>query len=76
MICNFFAVNFSAESFLQLSKPLWGELLSKFEIYGTRREKWIPKLLKKIDASQLPPKYGGSEDWKPLNFTEYQPLGT
>ena len=59
-------VNFAAENFIQISRPFMGTLLDKYEIYGTRAGKWKPMLLRRIPASQLPPKYGGNEDWKPL----------
>ena len=65
-------VNYAAESWLNLSKPFWADFMDKFEIYGTRSEKWKPLLLRKIAADQLPPKYGGSPDWKPLGFNEYR----
>ena len=63
-------MNYAAESFLTMAKPFLGDILSKFEICGTQREKWKPKLFQKISPSQLPAKYGGSEDWKPLKFNQ------
>lgn len=76
LIYSFLVVNFAAESFINVAKPFWADFLSKFQIYGTRGERWIPKLLKKIAASELPPKYGGSnKDWKPLGLTENMQTG-
>ena len=63
-----FPVNYAAETFINIAKPFIGYLLERVEIYGTRSEKWKPKLLKTIPANQLPPKYGGSEDWKPVSL--------
>ena len=58
--------NFAAESWLNLARPLLGTFLDGFEVCGTQSEKWKPVLLRKIPASQLPAKYGGSKEWKCL----------
>ena len=65
---TWFVVNFAAETFINLAKPYFGNLLEKMEIYGTRSEKWKPIILRKIPPNQLPPTYGGAKDWKPLPF--------
>ena len=64
-----FPVDYSAETFISLARPLSENYLEKLDFYGTRNEKWRPKLLQKIPGSQLPPKYGGDKDWKPLPLT-------
>ena len=63
-------VNYAAESWIGLTRPFWDEFLHKFQVFGTHSEKWKPILLKYVDASQLPPKYGGTNNWKPLEFQE------
>ena len=61
-------VNYAAETFMNLAKPYFENFMEKLEVYGTRSEKWKPRILRKIPASQLPPVYGGNKDWKPLPF--------
>lgn len=53
---------------MDLAKPFLGNFLEKFEIYGTRAEKWKPKILRQIPATQLPPELGGFAAWKPIPF--------
>ena len=60
------AVNFVGETFMSLSRPYMGTLLNNMEIYGPQSNTWKPRLLSKIPANQLPPKYGGHEGWKAL----------
>ena len=72
-----FVANFLAESVVNLSRPFMGSVLDKFELYGTRKENWIPKLVKKLPADQLPPDFGGNKNhepvyafpWSPFKFT-------
>ena len=63
-----FTVNFSAEMFINSARPFLNNYVEKFEMYGTRMDKWKPLILKKISADQLAPKLGGSPDWKPVPF--------
>ena len=56
-------VNYAVETWLNLTKPFWGDFMAKIDVYGTEIAVWKPKLLKNIDASQLPPKFGGAEGW-------------
>lgn len=51
-----------------MARHFAGNLLDKIEVYGPQKEKWKPKVLSKIPASQLPRKFGGDKDWKPLPF--------
>ncbi|CAG7831206.1 unnamed protein product [Allacma fusca] len=51
---------------LDMGKPLIGNILSKFDVYGTNPEKWIPRLSRKIPLDQLPHSLGGREDFQPL----------
>ena len=53
------------------ARPFLGNWLEKYEIYGTRMDKWKPIILRKIGADQLAPKYGGTNtDWKPIPFKQ------
>ena len=62
-----FEANYGAETFINLSRPFLGTMLEKYEIFGTRPQKWQHILLKSIAADQLPPAYSGRETgWKPL----------
>ena len=61
-------VNFAAETFMNEVRPFVGSYLDKFEIYGTRIEKWKPRIFRTISADQLAPAYGGSSDWRPVPF--------
>ena len=65
---NLFAavVNFSSETFINMARPFMGALLDKFDFYGPQKSHWRARLMRKIPADQLPPKYGGVEGWKPL----------
>ena len=67
-IISNFLVNFAAETFINLGRPHFSHALVKANIFGTHSEKWKPKIIRKIPATQLPPKYGGTTDWKPLPF--------
>ena len=58
--------NYAAETFINIARPFLGSLLEKYEMYGTRSDKWKQALLRKIPYDQLPARYGGSEDWKPV----------
>ena len=59
--------NFIAESLINMSRPFMGSILDKFELFGTRRDQWMPRLVKKLPSDQLPVSYGGSnKDFKPV----------
>ena len=60
------SVNYAAETSLALAGTFLGDIRDRTDIYGTWSEKWKPMILERIPAGQLPPKYGGSKDWKPL----------
>ena len=62
-------VNYSGDVFIAAGRPFVGSWLEKYEIYGTRVDKWKPMLFRKISEDQLAPKYGGTNpDWKPISF--------
>ena len=61
---NVSAANFATENFLLLAKPFMGNILEKCEMFGTQKRKWLPHILRKISKSQLPPWYGGEQNWK------------
>ena len=56
----YFAVNFSAETFINTARPFLSNYLDKFEMYGGHVAKWKPRIMKKIAGDQLAPKYGGT----------------
>ena len=61
------SVNFAAETDLHLARLFIGDILDRYEIYGTRVEKWKPLFLKNFPPDKVPPKYGGSNtNWKLL----------
>ena len=64
-ICDILG-NFAAEAFLNLGRPFLGSVLERVEIFGSQKEKWMPRLLRKIPRENLPPHYGGIEDFKPI----------
>ena len=44
-----------------------GEIYDRYEIFGTRPEKWKLQLMKVFTSNQVTPKYGGTnKDWKPF----------
>ena len=45
-----------------------GDFQYRMESYGTEKDEWMPKLLKKIPKDQLALKYGGVSDFKPVEF--------
>lgn len=63
----YISANFAAENFLQIVKPMVGNLLEKCEIFGPKKSQWLPKIARKIPVSQLPPWYGGKKDWKAVS---------
>ena len=62
----FVSANFAAENLIRLAKPFIAKLLERSEIYGSKKEKWLPTLARQIPKDQLPPWYGGEESWKPV----------
>ena len=66
--CFTISVNYAAETFINLAKPYFSDVLEKVENLGTRSAIWKPRVLRKIPANQLPEMHGGTEDWKPLPF--------
>ena len=64
--------NFGAETFLNIARPFMGNILGKFDIYGTHNKKWKPMLLRKIPARSWPVRYGGVKEWTPIPFTPKQ----
>ena len=60
--------NFAAEIFFNTARPFLGDLLQRIEVYGSRKEEWIPKLLRAIPMDSLPPSYGGSKPFQPISF--------
>jgi len=58
--------NYVAETVINLAKPLVGVLATNLEVYGTNKQKWIPKLLRKVPRESLPEWYGGVKDFKPV----------
>ena len=55
-----FAANFAAELFLNSARPFLGSLFEKMEVYGTQRDRWVPRLLRDIPENVLPKAYGGT----------------
>ncbi|CAG7718680.1 unnamed protein product [Allacma fusca] len=58
--------NYVTKLAADIARPLLGNLLEKVEVYGTNRNIWLPRLLKTIPESSIPPWYGGSKSFKPL----------
>ncbi|CAG7711647.1 unnamed protein product, partial [Allacma fusca] len=46
--------NFVAETMINLLRPVLGEALSRFEVHGTNKAKWMPKLAQKLPKDQIP----------------------
>jgi hypothetical protein len=63
---NEFSVNFVAKQLFNLLAPVLGDAIAKSDLFGSNKDRWVPKLLAEIPKSQLPPRYGGNKDWKPL----------
>ena len=40
-----------------MGRPFLGTVLQTAEIYGTQKQKWLPKLLKKVPKEVLPKEY-------------------
>ena len=53
----FVTANFAAQTFLNIARPVIGTVLQNAEIYGTQKDKWLPKLLKKVPKEVLPEEY-------------------
>lgn len=49
--------NFAAQTLINIARPVMGTVLQTAEVYGTRKEKWLPKLLKKLPREVIPKKY-------------------
>jgi hypothetical protein len=47
---------------IEMAKPLMGNFLARTEVYGTIPSRWIPKILRKIPPTELPPAYGGTKN--------------
>ena len=63
----FLTANFLASGLINAMRPFLGAFMEKFETYGTRKEVWMPKLLRRLPKSQLAPWYGGAKkDFKPI----------
>ena len=62
-LSSHFKANFAAQPFVNIARPFLGNILEKYEIYGTRSELWKSALLRKIPKDQLPPHYGGNKYW-------------
>ncbi|CAG7720871.1 unnamed protein product [Allacma fusca] len=58
--------NHITEQVINMAMPFAGNFLERMEVFGTKSEKWIPKLLKTIPRNQLPPTYGGNVDFEPF----------
>ncbi|CAG7828123.1 unnamed protein product, partial [Allacma fusca] len=52
-------MNAVAENFVLLSKPLLSKAFGRSQLYGTRKQSWIPALHRKMPRSILQPLYGG-----------------
>ena len=62
----FCTANFVATNMVNLLRPTFGENFNKFQVFGTNSATWIPLLLKNIPRDQLPERYGGTKDFKPV----------
>ncbi|CAG7829652.1 unnamed protein product [Allacma fusca] len=51
--------NFMAQALVSMVRPVMGQDMEKIEVYGTNKESWVSKLLKKLPQDQLAPGYGG-----------------
>lgn len=48
-------------------KPVFGRVISKVEVFGTRKSSWLPVVKRALGSHNLPEWYGGtSKDYKPL----------
>jgi hypothetical protein len=56
---------------INLGKPFIGNFLERTEVFGTNSRIWKPRILKKIPRSQLPPPYGGTQDFKPITVHRF-----
>ena len=55
-----FAVNFGAETLINMMRPVLGPFVDKFEIGGTQMAKWKPLIMRKISIDQVPAQFGGT----------------
>ncbi|CAG7733687.1 unnamed protein product, partial [Allacma fusca] len=46
--------NFLAQTVINLLKPVLGEALSRFEVHGTNKVKWLSQLSQKLPNDQIP----------------------
>ncbi|CAG7786697.1 unnamed protein product, partial [Allacma fusca] len=58
--------NAFAQVVLNFLRPILGSALERVEVFGTNKNSWIPRLLKELPKDQLPEKYGGRKDFKPV----------
>ncbi|CAG7817319.1 unnamed protein product [Allacma fusca] len=58
--------NYVAKLAVDVARPVVGALLERVEIYGSNKNFYLPKLLKRMSIKNIPPWYGGSKDFKPL----------
>ncbi|CAG7716534.1 unnamed protein product [Allacma fusca] len=49
-------------------KPFISNFLEKVDIYGTNVNHWKTHLLKKIPPSELHPRYGGNQNFRPVSI--------
>ncbi|CAG7834233.1 unnamed protein product [Allacma fusca] len=64
----FINVNPVANAAVTSMRPILGRFMERVDVYGTQTAQWIPVVRRRLPADQLPAKYGGSKDHKPLIY--------
>ena len=68
-LCCLSTGNFATQIFVNIARPFLGDFAGRIEVHGNVKERWIPRLLRRIPADQLPPQYGG--DASKFKMVEY-----
>ncbi|CAG7724683.1 unnamed protein product, partial [Allacma fusca] len=58
--------NYVAKLFIELSRPVVGQLIERLIVLGTNKYKWKAELRRILPEKTIPSWYGGSKDYKPL----------
>ncbi|CAG7718056.1 unnamed protein product [Allacma fusca] len=58
--------NHAAQIFIQLARPVLGELMERLVVLGSNKYKWKAELRRHLPEETTPTWYGGPKDFKPL----------
>ncbi|CAG7819719.1 unnamed protein product [Allacma fusca] len=64
----FINVNYVSRMALSLVLPVLGDLFERIRVYGSINAHWIFKLRRVLPLESIPPWYGGSDDFKPIEI--------